>query len=284
MRRDPGNTLLRHLSDLHTQFRVLKCLESTALPAPKAYWFESDPGILGAPFLVMEKVPGVCPNPWGREGRAFYGAAAQRGVMPRSFTETLATLHTLDWRAAGLDFLGVPGPGTDFARREIAKWRELLALSEQPVHPILTDLICWLEANAPPCPRVTLVHGAFRTGNLLLQDDRVSAVLDWELQMLGDPMFDVTYVLSDLNREDTELLSNLVDRDAFYRDYEDLTGYRIDDALCRYYEALYQMRTVAFWMSSSGLYATGRSQDIRMARTAWSVPMILERAARDLGY
>ncbi len=102
--------------------------------------------------------------------------------------------------------------------------------------------------------------------------------------MLGDPMFDVTYVLSDLNREDTELLSNLVDRDAFYRDYEDLTGYRIDDALCRYYEALYQMRTVAFWMSSSGLYATGRSQDIRMARTAWSVPMILGRAARHLGY
>jgi hypothetical protein len=97
-------------------------------------------------------------------------------------------------------------------------------------------------------------------------------------------MYDVTYVLSDLNREDTELLSNLVDRDEFYRDYESLTGFRIDDQLCRYYGALYQMRTVAFWMSSTGLYAGGRSQDIRLARTAWSASVILARVARELGY
>jgi aminoglycoside phosphotransferase (APT) family kinase protein len=284
LRRDPGNALLRHLSDLGTQFRVLKCLEGTALPAPKAYWYESDPAVLDAPFLVMEKVAGTCPSPWGREGRAFYRAAAERGALPKSFTKTLATLHTLDWKAAGLDFLGIPGQGPDFALREIAKWRELIRLSDQPQDPILTDLICWLESNAPASSRVTLVHGAYRTGNLLIHDDRISAVLDWELQVLGDPMYDVTYVLSDLNREDTELLSNLVDRDEFYRDYESLTGFRIDDELCRYYGALYQMRTVAFWMSSTGLYASGRSQDIRLARTAWSAPMILARVARELGY
>jgi hypothetical protein len=44
------------------------------------------------------------------------------------------------------------------------------------------------------------------------------------------------------------------------------------------------MRSVAFSMSASGLYATGRSDDIRLARTAWSVPVVLERAARELGY
>ena len=284
LRRDPGNALLRHLSDLETQFKVLRCLEATALPTPKAYWFERDVEILGAPFLVMEKVPGSCPSPWGREGRAFYQAAAQRGVLPASFTATLATLHTLDWRAAGLDFLGVPAAGSEFVRREIAKWRDLIALSEHPPEPILTDLIGWLEANIPPTARVTLVHGAYRTGNLLLHEDRVSAVLDWELQVLGDPMYDVAYVLSDLNREGTPLLSNLVERDAFFRDYEAATGFTIDVAACRYYNALYAMRSVAFWMSASGLYAAGRSNDIRLARTAWSVPVVLARAARDLGY
>ena len=232
----------------------------------------------------MEKVPGHCPSPWGREGRAFYKAAAERGTLPASFTATLATLHTLDWRAAGLDFLGVPAPGTDFARREIAKWRELIAVSEHPPEPILTDLIAWLEANAPATDRVTLVHGAYRTGNLLIHEDRISAVLDWELQVLGDPMYDVAYVLSDLNREGTPLLSNLVERDAFYRDYEAATGLTIDEDACRYYNALYAMRSVAFWMSASGLYAIGRSDDIRLARTAWSVPVVLERAARELGY
>jgi aminoglycoside phosphotransferase (APT) family kinase protein len=252
LRRDPGNALLRHLSDLGEQFRVLKCLERTNLPTPKAYWYESDSSILGAPFLVMEKVAGSCPSPWGREGRAFYK--------------------------------GIPTPGRGFAEREIVKWRELIATTEHPPEPILTDLIGWLETNIPPTERVTLVHGAYRTGNLLIDNDRVSAVLDWELQVLGDPMYDVAYVLSDLNREGTHLLSNLVERDAFIRDYEAATGFTVDEDACRYYNALYAMRSVAFWMSASDLYATGRSNDIRLARTAWSVPVVLDRAARDLGY
>ncbi len=284
LRRDPGNALLRELSDLEEQFRVLQCLERTDLPSPKAYWYESDPDILGAPFLVMEKVAGECPSPWGRDGRAYYAAAAERGTLPRSFTTTLATLHTLDWRAAGLEFLGVPAAGSGFAAREINKWRTLIAASESPPQPILNDLIGWLENNIPPTDRVTLVHGAYRTGNLLIDEDRVSAVLDWELQVLGDPMYDVAYVLSDLNREGTELLSNLVEREAFFRDYEAATGWSIDVEACRYYNALYAMRSVAFWMSASGLYASGRSDDIRLARTAWSVSVVLERAARDLGY
>ncbi len=284
LRRDPGNALLRHLSDLEMQYRVLVCLDSTPLPTPRPYWFERDTVILGAPFLVMERVPGVCPSPWGREGRAFYAAAAARGKLPASFTATLATLHTLDWRAAGLDFLGVPAAGAGFARREIAKWRELIAASEHPPEPILTDLIGWLEANAPSRARTTLVHGAYRTGNLLIHEDRISAVLDWELEVLGDPMYDVAYVLSDLNREGTPLLSNLVERDAFFLDYEAATGFTIDEEVCRYYNVLYAMRSAAFWMSASGLYATGQSDDLRLARTAWSVPVVLERAARDLGY
>ena len=284
LRRDPGNALLRHMSDLATQFRVLQCLDQTAVPSPKPHWYEDDRDILDAPFLVMDKVPGTCPNPWGRDGRRFYTDAAGRGVLPRSFTDALAALHTLDWRAAGLSFLGVPDAGTDFVDRELAKWRELITLAQHEPEPILADLICWLEANAPSTDRLVLVHGAYRTGNLLVHDDRISAVLDWELQVIGDPMYDVAYVLSDLNREGTELLSNVVERDDFYRWYEGATGIEIDDDACRYYQLLYAMRSVAFWMSASDLYATGRSNDLRLARTHWSIPVVLERAARDLGY
>ena len=149
---------------------------------------------------------------------------------------------------------------------------------------MLTDLVHWLRDNAPTPQRLVLAHGAYRTGNLLVADDRVSAVLDWELQVIGDPMFDVTYVLSDLNRTGTDLLSNVVRRDEFYREYEAATGIEIDDRACRYYELLYTMRAAAFWMSASGLYAAGQSEDLRMARTAWSVPLVLDRAATALGY
>ena len=70
LRRDPGNALLRELSDLGTQFQVLRCLDDTAVPTPKPYFYEDDPAILGAPFLVMERVPGECPSPWGGDGPA----------------------------------------------------------------------------------------------------------------------------------------------------------------------------------------------------------------------
>jgi aminoglycoside phosphotransferase (APT) family kinase protein len=284
LRRDPGNALLREMSDLGTQFAVLRALEETAVPTPTPYFYEPAPNVLGAPFLVMEKVAGTCPSPWGREGRAFYQAAAERGVLPNSFTDALVAIHTVDWRAAGLDLLGVPEPGAGFARREIAKWRALIDETGVEPDPILTDLICWLEANVPATDQLVLVHGAYRTGNLLIDDDRVSAVLDWETEVIGDPMYDVAYVLSELNREGTDLLSNIVERDDFRRRYEAGTGIEIDDARCDYYQLLYAMRSAAFWMSASGLYASGANDDLRLARTAWSIPVVLDNAARALGY
>jgi aminoglycoside phosphotransferase (APT) family kinase protein len=284
LRRDPGVGLLRELSSLEEQFKVLKALEKTNAPTPAGYWYEPDRSFLDAPFIVMEKVAGEAVNPWSKVGKQYYAEAAKRGKLPRSFVEALASLHNLDWRAAGLDFLGVPAEGKDFARREIAKWEGLINQSLQKPEPVLTEVICWLKEHAPAVQRLAFVHGAYRTGNLMIKDDEISAVIDWELQVIGDPMYDVAYVLSDLNREGSELLSNLVERDAFYRRYEAGTGIEIDDEVCRYYQLLYAMRTAAFWMSASGLFEDGRSDDLRLARTAWSIPVVLDRAARELGY
>ncbi len=100
------------MSDLGTQFAVLRALERhRGADADGRTSSRPTPDVLGAPFLVMEKVAGVCPSPWGREGRAFYAAAAARGVLPDSFTDALVAIHTVDWQAAGLDLLGVPEPG-----------------------------------------------------------------------------------------------------------------------------------------------------------------------------
>ena len=284
VRRDPGNTLLRQESDLGEQFRVLRCLEDTDVPVPRAFWYEPEPAVLGAPAIVMERVVGECPSPWRRAGREYYAAAAERGVLPASFTDALAAVHNVDWRAAGLDFLGVPQEGSDFALREIAKWEALIVDSGHPGHPILADLIGWLKHNAPSTERLTLVHGAYRTGNVLIHEDHVSAILDWELQVIGDPMYDIAYMLTELNREGTELLSNVVPRELFFELYQQATGIEIDEERCAYYQLLYAMRSAAFWMSAAGLFADGANDDLRLARTHWSVTVALERAATELGY
>jgi aminoglycoside phosphotransferase (APT) family kinase protein len=284
LRKDPGAGLLRELSSLEEQFRVIKALEATLAPTPKAYWYEEDPSLLGGPFFVMEKVEGEVPNPWSRAGKQFYAEAARRGKLPRSFVEALASLHNLDWRSTGLDFIGVPGPGKDFVLREIAKWESLIAQSIRKPEPVLTELLMWLKANAPEAKRLAFVHGAYRTGNLIINDDAIAAVIDWELQVIGDPMYDVAYVLSDLNREDSPLLSCVVEREFFLDYYQQLTGLTIDLEVCRYYEILYMMRSTAFWLSASGLFAEGRNKDLRLARTTYSVPVVLDMAAKALGF
>ena len=284
LRKDPGAGLLRELSSLKDQYQVLQALESTAAPTPKVYWYEDDPVLLGGPFFIMEKVEGEATNPWSRAGKQIYAEAAKRGKLPRSFVEALASLHNLDWRAAGLDFLGVPGPGKDFALREVAKWESLIRQSLRKPEPVLTEVLMWLKANAPAVQRLAFVHGAYRTGNLMIKDDAVAAIIDWELQVIGDPMYDVAYVLSDLNREGSPLLSCIVEREFFLDYYQQLTGLTVDLAACRYYDILYMMRSTAFWLSASGLFAEGKNKDLRLARTTYSVPVVLDMAARALGF
>jgi aminoglycoside phosphotransferase (APT) family kinase protein len=284
LRKDPGAGLLRELSSLREQYRVIKALEATPAPTPKAYWYEEDTSLLGGPFFVMEKVEGEVPNPWSRAGKQFYAEAAKRGKLPHSFVEALAALHNLDWRAAGLDFIGVPGPGRDFILREITKWESLIHQSIRKPEPALTELLMWLKANAPEASRLAFVHGAYRTGNLIVKDDAIAAVIDWELQVIGDPMYDVAYVLSDLNREGSPLLSCVVERDFFLDYYQQLTGIAVDLEVCRYYDILYMMRSTAFWLSASGLFAEGRNKDLRLARTTYSVSVVLDMAAKALGF
>lgn len=284
LRKDPGISLLRNLSDLREQYRVLQALEPTSIPTPKLYWYEEDSTLLDGPFFVMEKIEGEVPNPWSRVGKQYYAEAAQRGKLPRSFVEALAALHNLDWRAAGLDFLGVPGPGADFARREVAKWESLIQQSLRKPEPVLTEVLMWLKANAPATQRLAFVHGAYRTGNLIVKDDAIAAVIDWELQVIGDPMYDVAYVLSDLNREGSPLLSCVVEREFFLDYYQQLTGLTVDLEVCRYYEILYMMRSTSFWLSASGLFNEGKNKDLRLARTTYSVPVVLDMAAKALGF
>ena len=97
-------------------------------------------------------------------------------------------------------------------------------------------------------------------------------------------MYDVAYVLSDLNREGSPLLSCVVDRQFFLDYYRELTGLTVDLDACHYYEVLYMMRSTAFWLSGSSLFAEGKNHDLRLARTAYSVPVVLDMAARALQF
>jgi aminoglycoside phosphotransferase (APT) family kinase protein len=169
--------------DVQRQFRVMRALQRTAVPVPTVAWYEPDPAVLGAPFFLMSRVRGeTLPLFWYADGPRLLAAA-----------ETLASIHAVDWRSAGLAFLSaVPDPATPLDA-EIGAWRaraERLRISRAPLVVALAE---WLRANEPADARFALLHGDPNPGNYLFSGNTVVTVLDWELAAIGDPRSDLGF-------------------------------------------------------------------------------------------
>jgi aminoglycoside phosphotransferase (APT) family kinase protein len=190
LRRDPPLSLLEAglTTDRSFEFRTVRALEDLPIPLPRMYWLDAEGKALGRPSLIMERMAGQPSPPAFPPGME----AAFRDRIAGQFIDILAHVHQVDWRARGLDFLGVPGPGRDAALRQVRLWKDVYDRRRPEPLPVIAAALGWLEANAPEADRITLVHGDFRTGNFLFEDPpSITAMLDWELAHLGDPMEDV---------------------------------------------------------------------------------------------
>src|SRR3989441_6120941 len=104
----------------------------------------------------------------------------------------LAALHQVDWRALGLETFGKAG---NYFQRQTARWSRQCEGSTLPLPPSMRRLMEWLPDHIPQREETTLLHGDYRLDNLLFHpsEPRVTAVLDWELSTLGDPLADLSY-------------------------------------------------------------------------------------------
>jgi aminoglycoside phosphotransferase (APT) family kinase protein len=189
LRKQPPGELLPSAHAVDREYRVMRALSGTAVPVPPALLFHEDHEVVGTPFYVMERV----------EGRVFgtsdmKGAAREeRGAMVMSFAETLAALHDVDWREAGLEGFGRPG---NYFERQVGRWIRQWEAARFREIPDLARLAAWLPAHMPPDDGVTtIVHGDYRIGNVMFAPaaPQVVAVLDWELSTLGHPLADVAF-------------------------------------------------------------------------------------------
>jgi aminoglycoside phosphotransferase (APT) family kinase protein len=188
LRRKPPGRLVKSAHAVEREFKVLKALNATDFPVPKAYVLCEDESVIGTAFFVMSHVPGHARSDVSMPDLA----PAARGALVDSYVDTLAQLHTYDHVALGLADFGPPG---NYFERQVSRWSRQFAETETEKLPEMHELIAWLEGAIPVQARTTIVHGDYSFHNLLSHptEPRIAAVLDWELSTIGDPLADFTY-------------------------------------------------------------------------------------------
>jgi aminoglycoside phosphotransferase (APT) family kinase protein len=189
LRKKPPGMLLPSAHQVEREYRVISALYGGMVPVPRPILLCEDAEIIGTPFYVMEYVEGRVVTTLDTPDIG----AAERPALFQSMIETMAALHSVDWRAVGLADFGKPD---NYLSRQIERWSgQYRASIVDEADPVMEQLIAWLVANKPAVSRTTIAHGDFRMGNLLFDraTPKVVAVLDWELSTLGDPLSDLAY-------------------------------------------------------------------------------------------
>ena len=222
LRKKPPGALLPSAHAVDREFRILRALEGTPVPVPRARTLCLDESIIGTPFYLMDHVA----------GRVFYDpafASLPREARPACFEQmsaTIAHLHRVDYRAIGLSDYGRP---TNYLTRQLARWSAQYREEQASAGRVeaLEKLIEWLPRHLPRHEEPpAIVHGDFRVDNLLFHpsEPRVVAVLDWELSTIGDPLADFAYHLL-MYRMPTMAFPGLRGRDLAELNLPDEAGY-----------------------------------------------------------
>jgi aminoglycoside phosphotransferase (APT) family kinase protein len=201
-------------TDREQEYAVLRALADHGLPVPAVLAV----GVDERPFLVMERLPGAPP------GRLTEG---ERRTLGRELGTLLARLHALDPRELGV---ASDGSAAEATLRQVRQYEGLYRSARPGPVPLLGALLAWAEQNVPREDRPQVVlWGDPGAHNLLVADGRITALLDWELTHVGDPMDDLGAAVWSCLRS--------FDPDDVVVGYEDVAG-PVDRGRLSYFVAL----------------------------------------------
>jgi len=266
VRRDPPSSLLA--SDRRLEFEFYRSFEGTAVPVPRAFWLETEPGALERPFTVMERIDG-CEAQFQALMDSAY--APYRDALAQRMYEILGDIATtpIDGLPATA-VADIPAP-TDCWRRELDHWERIIDANETEPQPIMRAGIRWLRRNPPPPPpRVTVVHGDYRTGNFLYRQDRIFAILDWEMAHFGDPLEDLAWSFAKPWQWAKDgKAGGVIDRADALRIWEARSGWRADPERLHWWDVFSCVKAQGIWLTGAREFAEGRATDLLIAFTSY---------------
>ena len=269
LRRDPPSSLIdtQRSHEYRTYQAVFK---HGVVPVPEPIALEEDnPGDLERPFSVMTLVE--------------HGQAGIAGLDEPEMASKLAGLGEQKWTMLGnlaktpLTALGV----SDFmatpkhpAQHELEYWRNVIKADALHAQPIAAVALRWLENNLPaPSKHLCLVHGDYRSGNFMYTPDgEITAILDWEMAHIGDPLEDLAWSLDPLWSDDKHIAGRLLPRQQAIDIWQQASGIKVDRQIFKWWQIFASVKGLAIWISSAQDYVMGTTKEPILAYAGW--PMI----------
>jgi aminoglycoside phosphotransferase (APT) family kinase protein len=251
--------------DPHTQYRLLEITAARGLPVP-APVFELmaedglDRGYVVA-YVAGETLPRrLLDDPQYAAARAMFGAQAG---------DVIGRLHCID--PSSVAFLEEVPDSRDPLAAQLARFDYY-----GETHPTVDLAVRWLQRHRPPAARRCLVHGDFRTGNLIMGPEGIRALLDWECAHLGDPMEELGWLclrswrFGHIERE----VGGFCDRESLYAAYTAASGIAVDRAAVRWWEVFGFVRWIVLNIMQSHGHWTGVRRSPAFAACGRNICMI----------
>ncbi len=199
LRRPPFGNQVKSAHDMAREFNVLSKLSKVYEPAPKPLIYCNDQSVIGSEFYLMERRNGLIirgKSPMSEPSAVADGLTLEKSQdlrkrVVKSFIENLVQLHSLDYKAIGLENLGKP---EGYATRQVEGWTKRYLNANTEDQPELEKAIEWLNRNIPASGGATLVHNDYKFDNIMLDPrdlTEIVAVLDWEMTTIGEPLMDL---------------------------------------------------------------------------------------------
>jgi aminoglycoside phosphotransferase (APT) family kinase protein len=284
LRRPPRPPFAPSAHQVLREARLLRALAGTHVPVPRVLAACDDDGVIGAPFYVMQRLDGhvvtdTVPEELDRP--------ADRRRMGEELVDALVDLHATDWVAAGLEGFGRP---VGYLERQLRRFASLWEANRTREIPSLDLVTEWLGSRRPKSGYATLVHGDYRLGNAMFAPGppaRVTAILDWEMATIGDPLADLGYLLAWWAQpgeapDEVFWLPTVTTRPGFCTRaelaarYGEASGRSPDDL--RWYVVLALWKTAIFLEGSYRRLLAGTTDDAFFAELGEHVPALADRA------
>ena len=276
LRRNAAATIKSSRS-IAQEFAVLSAAHAVGVPVPAPVGYCDDPNVLGQDFSLVTAVEGVGLGPRIVKDQSLGG---DRFALAGRLGLELAKIHAIQTAQPGLSFLGAPP--ADPVKAAVGDLRATLDRLNVS-RPALEWGLRWAETHPPPHRVPVLIHGDFRTGNYMVDQDGLTAILDWEFVDWGDPMADLGWFCAGcwrFGRLDLEA-GGIAPREAFYRGYA-AGGGRVDDAAVRYWEIVAHLRWAVIALEQGERHLSGRQRSLELALTARLVPELELAVVRSL--